>query len=157
MANEILDSLTDPESIQFFATATGLVGDVEVENRLWELQWERHVDDLWQEVRRDIFDMESSTKKPRCSLDDRDQPSTSGQSGSGVNSGDPLEKPYYIWKKDTRTFKKNLARDTTFKVKFSEQWRGDKLIDIQNALHNMFDDLLSQARGHNADIGEGGT
>ena len=57
LLKEILDSLTDPESIQFFATANGLVGDEEVENRLRELQWERHVDDLWQEVRRDIFDM----------------------------------------------------------------------------------------------------
>ena len=149
--------------MQLFATANDLVGDAEVENRLRELQqeedlkWKTHIDNLWQEVLPNVFDVESPTKKPRCSLDDRDQPSTSGQSGGGGNSRDPLEKPYYIWKKDTRTFKKNLARDTTFKVKFSEQWRGDKLIDIQNELHNMFDDLLSQARGHNADIGEGGT
>ena len=157
LLKEILDSLTDPDTIQLFALANGLVGDAEIENRLRELQqekeleWETHTDDLWQEV---LSAMESPAKKPRLSIDD-DQPSTSGQSGGGEgsDSGDPLEKPYYIWKRDTRTFKKNFARDTTFKVKFNEQWRGDKLIDIQNKLHNMFDDLLSQARGHDADLG----
>lgn len=157
LLKEILDSLTDPDTIQLFAIANGLVGDAEIENRLRELQhekeleWVKHVDDLWQEV---LSAIESSAKKSRLSIDD-DQPSTSAQSGGGgsSDSGDPLEKPYYIWKRDTRTFKKNLARDTTFKVKFNEQWRGDKLIDIQNKLHNMFDDLLSQARGHDADLG----
>ena len=47
-----------------------------------------------------------------------------------------------------------MARDTTFKVKFNEQWRGgEKLLDIHNKLHDMFDDLLSEARGHDADLG----
>jgi hypothetical protein len=127
----------------------GLVGDVEVENRLRELEWEKNIDNLWQEV---LSDMESPTKKIRRSLDDN-QPSTSGQAGGGGSSEDSLEKPYYIWKRDTRTFKKNLARDTTFKVKFNEQWRGDKLLDIPTKLHDMFDDLLSEARGHDADLG----
>jgi hypothetical protein len=46
-----------------------------------------------------------------------------------------------------------LARDTTFKVKFNDQWQGGKLVDIYNKLHDMFDDVLSQARGHKADLG----
>lgn len=46
-----------------------------------------------------------------------------------------------------------MARDTTFKVKFNDQWRGDKLIDICDILHDMFNDVLSQARGHDADLG----
>jgi hypothetical protein len=74
-----------------------------------------------------------------------DQPSTSAQLGDGdkvVN----MEKPYFIWKKDTRTFKRNLARDTSFKIKFNDRWRGVKLMDIYDQLHNMFDDVLSQAR-----------
>lgn len=143
LLKEILDSLKDPDVVQIFAAANGLVGDAEVENRLRELQWEKHIDDLWQEV---LSEMESPAKKNRRSLDDSDWPSTSGQSGGGgegSDSEDPLEKPYYIWKRDTRTFKKHWARDTTFKVKFNEQWRGDKLIDIQNKLHDMFEDLLS--------------
>jgi hypothetical protein len=48
---------------------------------------------------------------------------------------------------------KNLARDTTFKVKFNDEWRGDRLIDIHDKLRNMFDDVLSQARGHDANLG----
>lgn len=100
--------------------------------------------------------MESPAKKSRPTLADGDQPSTSVQLGGGEESSDSevtSEKPYYIWKRDTRTFKKHWVRDTTFKVKFNEQWRGKKLIDIQNNLHDMFDDLLSQARGHDADLG----
>jgi hypothetical protein len=160
LLKEILDSLEDPNEVQFFATANGLVGNVEVENRLRELQqekqlqWENHIDNLWQEVLPDIFDTESPTKKIHCPLY-YDQPSTSGQSGGGESSDseNSLDKAYYIWKRDTRTFKKNLARDTTFKVKFNEQWRGDKLLDIPTKLHDMFDDLLSEARGHDADLG----
>ena len=150
LLKEILNSLEDPDVIQLFAAANGLVGDNEVEDRLKELQWEKHIDNLWQEV---LSDIESPTKKVRPSFNHGDQPSTSGQSGGGGSSENPSEKPYYIWKRDTRTFKKNLARDTTFKVKFNEQWRGDKLLDIPTKLHDMFDDLLSEARGHNADLG----
>lgn len=150
LLKEILNSLHDPETIQLFAAVNGLTGDREIEDRLRELQWEKHIDDLWQEV---LSEMESPAKKP--TLDDSDQPSTSGQLGArgSSDSKDTLTKPYFIWKSDTRTFKKNWVRDTTFKVKFNEQWRGNKLMDIQNNLHDMFEDLLSQARGHDADLG----
>lgn len=153
LLKEILDTLEDPDTVQLFATANGLVGDAEVENRLRELQWDKHIDNLWQEV---LSDIESPPKKKCHSLNDGNQPSTSRQVGGGGESSDSkntLTKPYYIWKRDTRTFKKNLARDTTFKVKFNDQWRGDKLLDIPTKLHEMFDDLLSEARGHDADLG----
>ena len=153
LLKEILDSLNDSDAVQLFAAANGLVGDAEVEDRLKELNWEKHIEDLWQEV---LSEMESPAKKSRPTLADGDQPSTSVQLGGGEESSDSevtSEKPYYIWKRDTRTFKKHWVRDTTFKVKFNEQWRGKKLIDIQNNLHDMFDDLLSQARGHDADLG----
>lgn len=124
LLKEILDTLEDPDTVQLFAAVNGLLGCVEIENRLSELQWEKHIDDLWQEVLSEIYP--PTKKKIRCSLDDEDQPSTSGQSvgGESPDSEDPKEKPYYIWKRDTRTFKKKLARDTAFKVEFNEQWRG---------------------------------
>lgn len=90
LLKEILDSLKDPDVVQIFAAANGLVDDAEVENRLRELQWEKHIDDLWQEV---LSEMESPAKKNRRSLDDSDWPSTSGQSGGGgegSDSEDPL-------------------------------------------------------------------
>lgn len=46
-----------------------------------------------------------------------------------------------------------MAHDTTFKVKFNDKWKGDRLIDIYDKLHEMFDDVLSQARGHDTDLG----
>lgn len=49
LLKEILDSLEDPDVIQLFAAANGLVGDIEVENRLRELKWDKHIDNLWQE------------------------------------------------------------------------------------------------------------
>uniref|UniRef100_A0A8W8MIW4 Uncharacterized protein n=1 Tax=Magallana gigas TaxID=29159 RepID=A0A8W8MIW4_MAGGI len=153
LLKEILDSLEDPDVVQLFAAANGLVGDAEVEYRLRELHWEKHIEDLWQEV---LSEMESPAKKSRPTLADDDQPSTSVQLGAGEESSDSEDtstKPYYIWKRDTRTFMKHWVRDTTFKVKFNEQWRGKKLIDIQSNLHDMFEDLLLQARGHDADLG----
>jgi hypothetical protein len=145
LLKEILDSLTDVDTITLFAEANGLTGDSDVENRLKELEWNKHIDDLWEEV---LLDIEPSSKRSRQD----DQPSTSFQSGGGEEIP-KIEKPYFIWKKDTRTFKKNLARDTSFKVKFNDKWRGEKLVDIYKNLHDMFDDVLSQARGHDGDLG----
>lgn len=147
LLKDILDSLEDPDTIQLFAAANDLVGDVEVENRLQELEWERHINDLWQEV---VQELDAPAKRPRLTLDADDQPSTSGQSGGG---DEPVQKPYFIWKKDTKPYKKNLARDTSFKIKFNDQWRGEKLVDIYDKLHDMFDDVLSQDRGSDADLG----
>ncbi|KAK3105356.1 hypothetical protein FSP39_023301 [Pinctada imbricata] len=146
LLKEILDSLTDGDTINLFAAANGLTGDTEVENRIKELKWNQHIDNLWEEL---LLDLETASKRPRQSLDN-EQPSTSVQSGGG---DDKAEKAYFIWKKENRTYKKNLARDTTFKMKFNDQWRGDKLIDIHDKLHEMLDDVLSQARGHDADLG----
>lgn len=143
-----MDSLTDEDTINLFAEASGLVGDVEVENGLKDLKWDQHIDSLWAEI---LLDQEPASKRSKQSLDD-DQPSTSTQSGGGDEHYE-VEKPYFIWKKETRTFKKSMAHDTTFKVKFNDKWKGDRLIDIYDKLHEMFDDVLSQARGHDTDLG----
>lgn len=90
LLKDILDSLEDPDTIQLFAAANGLVGYVEVENRLQELEWERHIDKLWQEV---VQQLDAPAKRPRMTLDADDQPSTSGQFGGG---NEPVEKPYFI-------------------------------------------------------------
>lgn len=149
LLKEILESLEDAETIQWFAAANGLIDDSDVQNRLRKIEWNKHVDNLWQEV---LSEMESQSKKTRLDLSvDDDQPSTITQSGGGDEHEE--QKPYFIWKKDTQAYKKDLARGTTFKVKFNDQWRGDRLIDIYDKLHDMFDDVLSQARGHDADLG----
>ena len=98
LLKEILDSFTDADAINLFAAANGLTGDTDVVNRLKELEWNKHVDDLWEEI---LLDLEPLSKKSRQLTDD--QPSTSCQSG-GVEEIPEVEKPYFIWKKDTRTF-----------------------------------------------------
>lgn len=68
---EILDSLTDVDSINLFAAVNGLTGDTEVENRLREVEWNHDIDNLWEEI---LLDLESAPKRPRQS-DVDDQPS----------------------------------------------------------------------------------
>ncbi|KAK3104527.1 hypothetical protein FSP39_004180, partial [Pinctada imbricata] len=73
------------------------------------------------------------------------------QTGQGDKSDS--EKPYYIEKNTKRTITSTLATDTSFKVKFNDQWQGEKLKDVSDQLHEMFEDVLSEARGHDADLG----
>lgn len=62
-------------------------------DQLRELQWEKHIDDLWQEV---LSKMEYPAKKSRRTLADGDKPSTRGQFGGGGSSDscDILTNPY---------------------------------------------------------------
>ena len=62
-------------------------------------------------------------------------------------------KPYAYQMKGQRTFAKNKAIDTTYQVKFSDEWQGDKLKDLNIQLHQMFDDVLSNVRGTPTDLG----
>lgn len=62
-------------------------------------------------------------------------------------------KAYYDWKKQVKTYKTTLAKDTTYKVKLNNNWNGENLRDIYKKLHEMFEDVLHLARGHNADLG----
>lgn len=87
LLKEILDSLTDVNAINLFAAANGLTGDTEVENRLKELKWNQHIDNLWEEL---LLDLEPASKRPRQSFDDDDKPSTSVQSGGGVKIWKPI-------------------------------------------------------------------
>lgn len=100
LLKEILDSLQDVDSINLFAEANGLMGDSEVENRLREV----HMDNLWEEL---LLDLEPASKRPRQSLGD-DQPSTITQLGGGDEPVE-AEKPYFIWKKETQTYKKKTG------------------------------------------------
>lgn len=81
LLKDILDSLEDPDTIQLFAAANGLVGDVEVENRLQELEWERHIDKLWQEV---VQQLDAPAKRPRMTLDADDQPVDNSEVGMNL-------------------------------------------------------------------------
>lgn len=77
LLKEILNSLTDVDTIHLFAAANGLTGDTEVENRKKELEWNQQIDNLWEEL---LLDREPASKRPKQSPDN-DQPSTSVQVG----------------------------------------------------------------------------
>lgn len=50
-------------------------------------------------------------------------------------------------KKSERTYAKNEAVDRTYQVKIDEQYNGERLADMRQGLHHMFNDVLEQARG----------
>lgn len=109
LLKEILDFLNDVDIINFFVEVNGFMGDIDVENRLRELEWENYIDLLWEEF---FLVIEFDVKKFR---QDDDQLFFSIQLGGG----NEWDKFYYIWKKDIRIFK-NLVCDVFFKVKFNE-------------------------------------
>lgn len=78
LLKEILNSLTDVDTIHLFAAANGLTGDTEVENRKKELEWNQQIDNLWEELL--LLDREPASKRPKQSPDN-DQPPTSVQVG----------------------------------------------------------------------------
>ena len=54
---------------------------------------------------------------------------------------------YTMQKKWERTFAKNAAIDTTYQVQIDDRYRGQRLRDIRRGLHQMFEDILDEARG----------
>ena len=50
-------------------------------------------------------------------------------------------------KKSERTYAKNDAVDTTYQVQIDDRYRGQRLRDIRQGLHRMFEDILDEARG----------
>ncbi len=51
----------------------------------------------------------------------------------------PVEPPYTFKKKGYTTYAKNKATDTTYEIKFNDQWQGTRLRDLHTDLHNMFE------------------
>ena len=55
---------------------------------------------------------------------------------------------YKIRKKSERTYAKNAAVDRTYQVKIDEEHHGERLEDIREGLHQMFHQVLQEARGN---------
>jgi len=73
--------------------------------------------------------------------------------GRGIQENDTKSSPYTFRKKRERVFAKNKATEQTFQVKFNDEWKGDKLKNINDQLHRMFDDVLDKVRGDANDLG----
>ena len=55
-------------------------------------------------------------------------------------------------KKSERTYAKNAAVDRTYQVKVDEQHHGERLEDMRDGLHQMFDHMLNEDLARN-DLG----
>ncbi|CAG2242131.1 unnamed protein product [Mytilus edulis] len=66
---------------------------------------------------------------------------------------EPEENPYLFRRSGQKTFSKNLAKETTYKVKFNDTWKGKKLRNLKKELEKMFDDVLNKAKGNDNDLG----
>ena len=54
---------------------------------------------------------------------------------------------YTMRKKSEHTYAKNAAVDRTYQVKVDEQYHGQQLQDVREGLHDMFQEVLNEARG----------
>ena len=69
------------------------------------------------------------------------------QPGPSHRPDTPLGLQYEMRKKSERTYAKNAAIDRTYQVKINKKHHGEKLEDIRDGLHQMFEHVLQEARG----------
>ena len=94
-----------------------------------------------------LFDDQMDELATACLDDgDWDPPTPVIQSGSG-QPGPSHKLRYTMRKKSERTYAKNAAVDRTYQVKVDERYHGQELRDVREGLHNMFQDVLNEARG----------
>lgn len=60
--------------------------------------------------------------------------------------GSGTQKPYEFSLRKTRTFAKHAAVEKIYQVKFNEQLKGRNISDLHAQLHDMFDDVLQEAK-----------
>ncbi len=102
-----------------------------------------------------LFDEEMEETAQICIEDGEWEPQSPLMTGGGEEprAGPSHQQPdshglqYSIRQKSERTYAKNAAVDRTYQVKIDEQYSGQNLLDVSQGLHQMFDDVLDQARG----------
>lgn len=70
-----------------------------------------------------------------------------------IGTGDDEEEPYVFRQTGQKTFSKNLAKETTYKIKFTDEWKGKKIRDLITDIRHMFDDVLTRVKGGDQDLG----
>ena len=88
-----------------------------------------------------VQEVDGSPHKKR-EVDDDHRVISTDQLGTGIN----VPSTYMFRKKRERTFAKNGAIDTSFEVKFTDQFQNKKLSEIHDDLHKLFDDVLNEVR-----------
>ena len=54
------------------------------------------------------------------------------------------ERTYKIENRASKSFKGDIIRETTFSVKFEDTWHGKQVKNVENELHQMFQDILDE-------------
>jgi hypothetical protein len=91
-----------------------------------------------------VEDGERSPQSPGIQVGNGDEP----QAGPSHRPDAPRELQYTTRKKSERTYAKKAAVDRTYQVKIDEQYNGQRLQDVRQGLHQMFEDALEEARGN---------
>ena len=94
----------------------------------------------------------SREKKPRERLSDSSSSDTGNTSDDSEVPNDKFEnvenKPYTFEKRVEKEYMSYKAKDRTYEVKFNDEWRGSKLIQLYFALFYMFQDVLRNAKAN---------
>ena len=56
------------------------------------------------------------------------------------------EKSYTIKNRRSKSFKGNVIKETTYSVKFNDQWRGLQVKNVTSDLESMFSDILDEGK-----------
>ena len=65
---------------------------------------------------------------------------------TNIQDGGSEEKAYFIQNVRQRTFARTAAIETTYNIQFNQRWRGERVRDLRQEVHQMFDDVLNQGR-----------
>ena len=126
------------------------VGDFEL-----SLEFVREQDEVEESIKAILFDDEMEAVEQTYVEDGKWSPTVQLGSGDEPQPG-PSHRPdtpppqglrYNMRKKSERTYAKNAAVDRTYQVKVAEYHHGERLEDIRDGLHQMFDQVLKEARG----------
>ncbi|XP_060564754.1 uncharacterized protein LOC132723964 [Ruditapes philippinarum] len=129
----------------------------DTENFDLALEYVREQEEIEGAVRALLFDEEMDKMATACVEDGEWSPQSPGlqvgsgdepQAGPSHRPDAPRELQYTISKKSERTYAKNAAMDRTYQVKIDEQYNGQRLQDVRQGLHQMFEDVLEEARGN---------
>ena len=140
--DNILQSLGGP--------TTQNVGDFEL-----VLEFVREQDEVEESIKAIFFDDEMEALGQTYVEDDEWSPTVQLGGGDEPQPGPahrhdtppPQGLRYKMRKKSERTYAKNAAVDRTYQVKVDDYHHGERLEDIRDGLHQMFDQVLNGARG----------
>lgn len=83
----------------------------------------------------------------------RSHPSSQNIEKLQYEAGNSDDIPYTFQQTNQKTFAKNLARETTCRIQFRTGWKNKKMKDLIKQVHPMFDDVLSNVKENDGDLG----